>query len=53
MLTDVAAREAAACKFRNAGQTCVCTNRLLVHESVLEEFTEKFAATGQLRSVTR
>ena len=47
---DVAAREAAACKFRNAGQTCVCTNRLLVHESVLEEFTEKFlAATGQLQ----
>jgi len=31
-------------KYRNAGQTCVCTNRLLVQEGVLEEFTTKFVA---------
>ena len=30
----------AASKFRNAGQTCVCTNRIYVHESVAEAFTE-------------
>ncbi|MEH7223573.1 NAD-dependent succinate-semialdehyde dehydrogenase [Bacillus sp. JJ1566] len=29
-------------KFRNAGQTCICTNRIYVHESILEAFQEKF-----------
>lgn len=29
-------------KYRNAGQTCVCTNRILVQRDVLEQFTEKF-----------
>ena len=29
-------------KYRNAGQTCVCTNRILVQEGVLTEFTEKY-----------
>jgi succinate-semialdehyde dehydrogenase/glutarate-semialdehyde dehydrogenase len=28
-------------KFRNAGQTCVCTNRIYVHESIEEEFIAK------------
>ena len=28
-------------KFRNCGQTCVCTNRIFVHEAVAAEFTEK------------
>ncbi len=47
---DQAAREAVACKFRNAGQTCVCTNRLIVQRSVLEEFTRRFTeATRALR----
>ncbi|CAE6891443.1 Involved in the biosynthesis of the osmoprotectant glycine betaine. Catalyzes the reversible oxidation of betaine aldehyde to the corresponding acid [Vibrio sp. B1REV9] len=27
-----------ASKFRNAGQTCVCTNRLYVHESIKDDF---------------
>jgi len=31
-------------KYRNAGQTCVCSNRILVHSSVAEEFTAKFTA---------
>jgi succinate-semialdehyde dehydrogenase/glutarate-semialdehyde dehydrogenase len=31
-------------KFRNAGQTCICANRIYVHKSIEEEFTEKFAA---------
>lgn len=30
-------------KYRNSGQTCVCTNRTLVHESVYEEFSKKLA----------
>ncbi|KGX86651.1 NAD-dependent succinate-semialdehyde dehydrogenase [Pontibacillus marinus] len=28
-------------KFRNAGQTCVCSNRIYVHESIVEPFTDK------------
>ncbi|MFT9849746.1 NAD-dependent succinate-semialdehyde dehydrogenase [Aneurinibacillus sp. REN35] len=28
-------------KFRNSGQMCICTNRLYVHESVANEFTDK------------
>ena len=32
-----------ASKFRNAGQTCVCANRVYVHERVSEPFAEQFA----------
>lgn len=39
-----------ASKFRNAGQTCVCSNRIYVHESIKEEFTNKLVEkTQQLR----
>lgn len=31
-------------KFRNAGQTCVCSNRIYVQESIAPAFTEKFVA---------
>lgn len=31
-------------KFRNAGQTCICTNRVYVQEGVAEEFTKLFQA---------
>lgn len=31
-----------ASKFRNAGQTCICTNRVYVHENIYESFAEKF-----------
>ncbi len=41
---DAAVKGAMICKFRNAGQTCVCANRLLVQENVYDEFCEKFAA---------
>lgn len=33
-----------AAKFRNAGQTCVCSNRIYVHEALCEEFIQKFSA---------
>ncbi|MGI9232858.1 MAG: NAD-dependent succinate-semialdehyde dehydrogenase [Woeseiaceae bacterium] len=46
---DAAVSGAIICKFRNAGQTCVCANRLLVQEGVYDEFCDKFAAaTAQL-----
>lgn len=38
-----AAKEVATSKFRNAGQTCICTNRVLVDEAVRKPFTEAFA----------
>ena len=41
---DAAVEGAMICKFRNAGQTCVCANRLLVQEGVYDAFAEKFAA---------
>lgn len=31
-----------AAKFRNSGQTCVCVNRIFVHDEVYEKFTEIF-----------
>ncbi|MGL1957776.1 MAG: NAD-dependent succinate-semialdehyde dehydrogenase [Colwellia sp.] len=39
---DAAVAGALVSKYRNAGQTCVCTNRILVQANVLTEFTEKF-----------
>ncbi|WNL37384.1 NAD-dependent succinate-semialdehyde dehydrogenase [Halomonas sp. PAMB 3232] len=41
---DAAVEGAMAAKFRNAGQTCVCTNRFLVQSSVINAFCEKLAA---------
>lgn len=38
---DAAVAGCIASKFRNAGQTCVCTNRILVQQSVQKEFVEK------------
>lgn len=31
-----------ASKFRNAGQTCVCSNRIFVHDTIYAEFSSKF-----------
>lgn len=39
---DKAAEGAVRSKFRNAGQTCVCSNRIYVHEDVVDAFTDKF-----------
>ena len=38
---DAAVEGAMICKFRNAGQTCVCANRFLVQEEIYDEFLEK------------
>jgi succinate-semialdehyde dehydrogenase/glutarate-semialdehyde dehydrogenase len=35
---DAAVQGAIACKYRNTGQTCVCANRLLVHDTIYDEF---------------
>lgn len=41
---DSAVQGALLCKFRNCGQTCVCTNRIYVQEGVFDRFAEKLAA---------
>lgn len=41
---DFAVSQTMLSKFRNAGQTCVCANRIIVHENILDAFSEKFAA---------
>lgn len=41
---DAAITGALASKYRNAGQTCVCTNRFLVQEGIHDAFVEKLAA---------
>jgi succinate-semialdehyde dehydrogenase / glutarate-semialdehyde dehydrogenase len=40
---DAAVKGAIASKYRNAGQTCVCANRLLVQDGVYQAFVEKLA----------
>lgn len=41
---DAAVAGALASKFRNSGQTCIATNRILVHAEVAEPFTERLVA---------
>ncbi len=47
---DQAVEGAMASKYRNAGQTCVCANRLLVQDGVYEDFTARLAqAVGTIK----
>lgn len=47
---DAAVQGAMASKYRNAGQTCVCANRLLVQDGVYDAFAAKLAeAVGKLK----
>jgi succinate-semialdehyde dehydrogenase/glutarate-semialdehyde dehydrogenase len=41
---DAAVEGAIASKFRNAGQTCVCANRIYVHDKVYDAFAEKLVS---------
>jgi len=46
---DEAVTGALQSKFRNSGQTCICTNRLFVHEKVYDSFLEKF--TNEVKKI--
>lgn len=48
---DKAVAGAIASKYRNAGQTCVCANRLLVQSGIYDIFVEKFTAAVQQQKV--
>lgn len=41
---DAAVQGALISKYRNAGQTCVCTNRILVQSTIKDQFIEKYVA---------
>lgn len=41
---DSAVTGAMICKFRNAGQTCVCANRILVQDGIYDRFVDKLKA---------
>jgi len=41
---EAAVEGAVLSKYRNAGQTCVCTNRFLIHDSIYDAFAERLAA---------
>ncbi len=41
---DAAVRGILASKYRNAGQTCVCANRILVQDTIYDEFAERLAS---------
>lgn len=48
---DTAIEGIIASKFRNAGQTCVCTNRIYVQRGIYQAFVEKFLARVQQMKV--
>jgi succinate-semialdehyde dehydrogenase / glutarate-semialdehyde dehydrogenase len=50
---DAAVQGAIASKYRNSGQTCVCTNRFYVHEAVYDRFAEKLASAVSRLKVGR
>ena len=48
---DSAVEGAMASKYRNAGQTCVCANRIYVQDAVYDQFVAKFSAKVKLLKV--
>ncbi|PZW55256.1 succinate-semialdehyde dehydrogenase/glutarate-semialdehyde dehydrogenase [Pseudomonas sp. URMO17WK12:I6] len=50
---DAAVEGAIGSKFRNSGQTCVCTNRLLVQNSVYDEFARRLVLAVNTLKVAR
>lgn len=48
---DLAVQGAIASKYRNAGQTCVCTNRIFVQDGVYESFLAKFTVAVKALSL--
>ena len=48
---DAAVQGALISKYRNSGQTCVCSNRILVQSGVAEVFTQKLVAATEALSL--
>jgi succinate-semialdehyde dehydrogenase/glutarate-semialdehyde dehydrogenase len=50
---EAAVKGAIISKYRNAGQTCVCANRIYVQEGVYDDFTEKFTTAVRALKIGR
>ncbi|RUO60478.1 succinate-semialdehyde dehydrogenase (NADP(+)) [Pseudidiomarina insulisalsae] len=50
---DLAVEQLLICKFRNAGQTCISANRILVQEKVLDSFVNKLKSAMEQLKVDR
>lgn len=50
---DAALKGAMISKYRNGGQTCICANRIFVHESVMVEFSRRMAEAASNLKVGR
>ena len=50
-ILEAAVEGAIVAKYRNAGQTCVCANRIFVHDEVYDDFLEQFTAAVQRQKV--
>lgn len=50
---DAAVEGAMIAKFRNSGQTCVCANRIYVHDSIAEEFARRLGRAADALRVGR
>src|SRR5438477_6915491 len=50
---EMAVKGAIASKYRNAGQTCVCANRILVQDGVYDAFTKRLAETAGAMKVAQ
>ncbi len=48
---DEAVQGAVAAKYRNAGQTCVCANRIFAQAGIYDEFTKKFSEAVQKQAI--
>jgi succinate-semialdehyde dehydrogenase/glutarate-semialdehyde dehydrogenase len=48
---EMAVKRAIASKYRNAGQTCVCANHILVQEGIHDAFTKRLAETASAMKV--
>lgn len=48
---DAAIKGLMASKYRNSGQTCVCTNRILVHDTIYDTFVAKLVAASSALKV--
>ena len=48
---EIAVRAALASKYRNTGQTCICSNRFLVQEGIYPAFSERLAAEASRLTV--
>ncbi|MCO6429811.1 MAG: NAD-dependent succinate-semialdehyde dehydrogenase [Deltaproteobacteria bacterium] len=44
---DLAAKDFLHAKYRNAGQTCICANRVLLHSAIADQFIDKIASLSE------